>query len=81
MTNLQIVMNVPIQKKLPVNVPLHGAGPGAMEKESTQWKYIICLLLNIRTMNDFKHVFLYSQSPKNLLRLVCSYLRVQNGKG
>ena len=59
MTNLQIVMIVPIQKKLPVNVRLRGAGPGAMEKESTQWKYIICLLLNIRTMNDFKRVFLY----------------------
>ena len=59
MTNLQIVMIVPIQKKLPVNVPLLGVGPGTMEKECMQWKYIICLLLNIRTMNDFKRVFLY----------------------
>ena len=74
MTNLQIVMIVPIQKKLPVNVPLRGAGPGAMEKESTQWKYIICLLLNIRTINDFKRVFLYWLILKKLDLQVLSQL-------
>ena len=33
---------------------------GCNGKESMQWKYIICLLMNKRTMNDFKVSFWYS---------------------
>ena len=30
---------------------------GRNGKESMQWKYIICLSMNKRTMNDFRRVF------------------------